>query len=215
MLPGLCGNGRDDAEGCASHLQNLLQLEQDHGSPKEVRLLPLSPFSLTVANPQQLTRLTNLLLPFSPIYELLLRLPRLGDTSAPTSEAESYTPWTPPTFPAPPTIHKLPLPSAPASSTFQFLPPAAYPRPFPRVRQVVHHPETGMALLLSNTLGEEVEERQGEEREVQVRRKRLGAGGEKEVRRAVGRDVLVASKVGLFGSFRAVGAARLILVRRW
>lgn len=52
-----------------------------------------------------------------------------------------------------------------------------------------------MALLLANTLSEEIEERQGEEREVGVRRKRLGAGSEREVRRAVGREVLSASKV--------------------
>lgn len=52
-----------------------------------------------------------------------------------------------------------------------------------------------MALLLTNTLKEEIEERQREEKNVQARRKRLGAGSEKEVRRAVGRDVLAASKV--------------------
>ena len=54
-----------------------------------------------------------------------------------------------------------------------------------------------MALLLTNTLKEEIEERQREEKDVQARRKRLGAGSEKEVRRAVGRDVLAASKVSI------------------
>ena len=152
--------------------------------------------SVAGADTQQFTRLTNLLLPFSKIYDLLLRLPRLGDASAPTPEGDSYTPWTPPPFPSPPTIHQLPLPSAPSATTFQVLTPPPYPRPFPSVRQVVHHPETGVALLLSNTLVEEGEERQREEREVQVRRKRLGAGSEREVRRAVGRDVLGSSNVG-------------------
>lgn len=33
--------GRDDAESCASSLQKLLQIEQDHGSSKEVRFTDL------------------------------------------------------------------------------------------------------------------------------------------------------------------------------
>lgn len=46
----------------------------------------------------------------------------------------------------------------------------------------------------------EVEQQRREEKEVQVRRKRLGAGAEKEVRRAVGREVLVVSKVRFGGA---------------
>ena len=44
----------------------------------------------------------------------------------------------------------------------------------------------------------EREERSSEEKEVGDRRRRLGAGGEKEVRRAVGREFLTRSKVGDF-----------------
>ena len=152
----------------------------------------------------QLTRLTNLLLPSSPIYNLLSRLPRLGDTSSATGNGDSiahavpaYTPWVVPDFPPPPSIHELPLASAPTATTFQFATAPPYPTPFPPINQVIHHPETGMALLLTNTLKEEIEERQREEKDVQARRKRLGAGSEKEVRRAVGRDVLAASKVSI------------------
>ncbi|KAJ9092721.1 hypothetical protein QFC19_008646 [Naganishia cerealis] len=135
------------------------------------------------------------------VQDLLLQLPRLGEAS--TVEAQngkdtsepSYTPWTPPDFLPPPTIHELPLSSAPPASSFQFAAAPPYPIPFPPVNQVIHHPDTGLALLLTNTLKEEIEERQREEKEVQARRKRLGAGGEKEVRRAVGRDILSQSKL--------------------
>lgn len=154
----------------------------------------------------QLTKLTNLLLPSSPIYNLLSRLPRLGDASASASgtEESTYTPFPTPEFPSPPTIHTLPLSSPPPGPSFQFTAPPPYPRPFPSVRQCVHQPETGLALLLVNTLGEEIEERQREEREVQLRRKRLGAGSEREVRRAVGRDVLSSSTVRYLLSFSRV-----------
>ncbi len=45
----------------------------------------------------------------------------------------------------------------------------------------------------------EREERASEEKEVGDRRRRLGAGGEKEVRRGVGREFLSRSKVCLSG----------------
>ncbi|KAJ9098148.1 hypothetical protein QFC21_004477 [Naganishia friedmannii] len=151
-----------------------------------------------LAHDNQVSTIADLLLPSSPIYSLLYQLPRLGDTSssAPSADARnpsgqdnnhddhnnpSYTPWTPPSLPPPPTIHSLPLSSAPPPSSYQYTTPPAFPALFPPINQIIHHPDTGLALLLTLTIREELEERQREEKEVQARRKRLGAGSEKEL----------------------------------
>lgn len=148
-------------------------------------------------------RLLDLLLPSSPLYNLLSQLdPPKTSSSTTESGASSYTPWQVPPFPPPPPIHDLPLSQPLPSNSLAFSAPPKAPSPIPAVAQMVHHSETSLALLFTLTLEQEHGEREKEEKEVQVRRKRLGAGSESQVRRTVARELLVESRVSVWFSIQ-------------
>jgi hypothetical protein len=62
---------------------------------------------------------------------------------------------------------------------------------------MIHHADTSLALLLTLALEQEHLERDREEKEVGIRRKRLGAGSESQVRRTVAREFLCESRVSM------------------
>jgi hypothetical protein len=180
-------------------LQKLLEVRDKQELPKEVRQtedLHILAISLIRDEHEQIHRLLDLLLPSSPLYNLLNQLdPPDTSSSSADSGASSYTPWQVPSFPPPPTIHDLPLSQPLPSSSLTFSAPPKPPSPMPAINQMVHHSDTSLALLLALTLEQEHGEREREEKEVGIRRKRLGAGSESQVRRAVARDFLCDSRV--------------------
>lgn len=182
---------KGDADGTSKHFQKLVSIVQDHGTRGKL-----------VAVMEALT-------PSSVLYNWLhSQLDISGSGSSPyqdnptsttidPSSAGTYVPWSIPPFPPPPkfsTQSSLSTPS-PVPSSFTPNPSTYVPHPFPPLTQILRDSQTSLSLLVTLTLIVEYDQRVEEEKEVSKRRKRLGAGGEKEVRRAVGRDMLSTSRL--------------------
>lgn len=173
---------RSDAAECLKHADALVQVVQEHGTE------------------DRLVSLLSALVPGGQLFDYLsgnLDAAEQAKTAEAATSAQ-YVPWPLPEFPSPAPfdVAKFSL-SAPPSTPASFAtdPFTFIPRPFPPIRQLITEHKSSLAALVTLALVVERRQRAAEEKEVTQRRKRLGAGGESAVRKAVGRELLSESEL--------------------
>lgn len=183
---------KSDAVECLRHAQALVQVVQEHGTE------------------ERLVNLLEALVPGGRLFDYFasnadtIEAGKAGDGAVGGAQGQAetsshqYVPWQIPEFPPPPPfdVSKFSLSAPPTTpASFATDPMTHIPRPFPPIRQLLTEPKSSLAALVTLALIIERRQRAAEEKEVTQRRKRLGAGGENAVRKAVGRELLCESEL--------------------